>query len=96
MSKDYTLDRIRNLRGSIQFNYSENEEDYYAVRVVFRGKALDTNVSGNCYAETKTGLKMGAKHTDKEIYTVLGGINQSLATKLKDMYVDWINEDISE
>ena len=97
MAKDVTLTDVAELTGVIRFNQPdiETEGDYWAVVVLFSCAGVGEGARKNVREEIKVGKKTGM-HTPKELYTVVAGISQGLANKLKDLYQEAINVDVSQ
>jgi len=101
MAKNYTLDSVENLIGRIKFNHQEGvDEDnnslYYIIRIEFVGRG----VNGGAVKTSTEGLNIGnpqtEKFTPKEIYTkIQQSMGNAIANKLKDLYLDLIDDDIS-
>lgn len=101
MSKQYTLSSIDDLNARIKFNYTEGTDEnenplYYIIRIEFAG----TGVNGGAIKSSTSGLNIGnsqiTKFTPQEIYTKLKqSMGNAIANKLKDLYIDLIDDDIS-
>ncbi|MCP4651149.1 MAG: hypothetical protein GY853_13870 [PVC group bacterium] len=101
MSKRYDLDRIDKLFGRIIFNHDEIDEDgnvvYYIIRVVFFGHAVNGGAKKDGVAGINDGSPSTVKFTGKQIYQRLKQIMPlSVANLLKELYLDLIDDDISE
>jgi hypothetical protein len=102
MAKDYSLDKIKNLNGVIKLNYKTHEGDppelkYYIVRLEWHGKAVNSGASKKSMVHINDGTPQDTEYTPKQIYqrvkTIFGN---GIANKLKELYLDLIDDDISE
>lgn len=102
MSKNYTLDKVGNVFGRIVFNYidgydPENVPSYYVVRLEWHAKALNGGAEKKSVSHINVGTSQSVPFTSKEMYTAIKThIGNVAANKLKDLYADLINDDISQ
>jgi len=101
MGKDYTLETTHNLHGKIKFNYIELDEDdiqtYYIMRIEFETTAKDNGISKKGEEGINIGNAQFNKFTNNEIYNKITNIlGQSIAMKLKNLFLNLTNEDISQ
>jgi len=98
MAKQITLDKIQELTCVLRFNQPVEENDavtFYAVTLIVQGMAGGGGVSERVNNITRLGPKVGQENTPHEIYQVVNSFAPALANKLKALYQDAINEDIS-
>lgn len=99
--KQFTLTSIDELFGRIHFNQSVPQEDgtikYYIAVIAFQAKVKGEGIEMPSQVVIPLGALRSTKATPKEIYTaVKAKMGQDVADKIKEIYLNGINEDISQ
>jgi len=97
--KQITLNQLSGLYGRVLFNTNQSQTDtpeYYAITIQFGAKASDGGqIQLACQTIMNVGQPRLTPYTPKEIYDLLKTVNPALANKLKELYLEAINEDLS-
>lgn len=97
--KQFELTSIDELFGRIFFNENvgtQDEPEYYPITIQFVGRATGAGISLPVGEMIRIGGKQSDGHTPKELYTLLvNAFGQNAANKVKNIYINGINEDIS-
>lgn len=102
MAKDYTLTSITDLFGRIIFNYidgydSNNEPKYHVARLEWHARGVNGGAEKRGTDFINLGASQSTPFTPQEIYTaVKNNLGTVPANKLKDLYIELINDDISQ
>ena len=103
MSKDYTGAKLDNILLRIVIPWTSSNDvggttEYYAGLLKSQARVLgeDGKEVNVVYDQTALGTAKAVPWTKKEIYDYIDGLCPALASKLKNLYLDGINEDISQ
>ncbi len=108
MTKDITFRSMQMFGGRIKFNHevktatSDPGEDdlteFYPVAIQFYCTALGNGSANRRIEDTITlGSKRETEYTPNEIYTKVKNVmGQDIADVIKDLYIEALNEDISQ
>lgn len=99
--KAFTLTEVKDLFARIHFNQQVPLEDgtvkYYIAVVAFQAKVAGEGIQMPIQAIIPLGQLRDTPATPKEIYTAIKNkMGQDIADKIKEIYIDGINEDISQ
>ena len=99
--KSITLTHLEHVQCRIMFNVDAGESEprlFYPIAIFFYGMALDENriVQINTENVLLMGQGRESPYTPKEIYLLLRSQNVALADQLKALYLETINQNITE
>ncbi len=100
MSKSYVLDNVKDLSGRLEFNHKivlDGKIVYYIMRIRFIAIGANGAASRNGKKEINIGEPSEIEFTPKQIYTkIKKSMGTAIANTVKDLYIELINDDISE
>ena len=96
--KTLTVSEMRDVRGQILFNIRDDSAGvYYPIVIEFGGFAEGDDISLRVNEVIAIGTPQATEFTPHEIYDVIKTkFGQTIADKLKSLYIKGINEDISQ